>query len=118
VPATDFDILDSIYSLPPEELPGQWVLAADDAGLPSGWKRFTLLDWTLATHPDTKVYRLENKAGVHLGWVMEPIVQTIGIRSIIPDAVVTLPSECANEITENAIEKGLYGRDASGRCDG
>lgn len=115
--ATNFDLLDSIYPLPREELYRQWSLARDPSSLPAEWPHRTLRGWTLATHPEAHTCRLRGADGTPLGWVLEPLLQTTSVGTIRPSSVVTIPSRGA-EISEAELEEALYGRDTDGHANG
>jgi hypothetical protein len=114
---TDFDLLDSIYPLPHEELYRQWVLGRDASVMPDTWPRWTLRGWTLAAHDDAHVCRLATTSGAPIGWVIQPQLHTDAGGARRPRDEIRIAADPEGP-DETAIEHGIYGRDAAGRADG
>lgn len=114
--ATDFERLDALYPLPPDQLPRQWLLARDADLVPDPWERRSLRGWTLGFHPDAHVCDLRSREGGLIGWLVEPLAYLSPHGGVVPESELVLP--VASRASAAAVERALYGRDARGLSNG
>ena len=113
---TDFDALDALYPLAPEELPRQWVLTRDPDQIPEGWERRSRDGWTLGAHPEAHVCALTTVDGATVGWAVEPLAVLGRGGDVAATGRIALPVPSGSPLSH--VERALYGRDEDGRCDG
>ena len=113
---TDFEALDALWPLPPEELPRQWVLTRDESSLPEEWERDVLAGWHLGYHPFASVHPIQADDGTALGWAIEPLAFLQEGRDSLIEGALRLPVAEGDSPTE--IERALYGRDELGQSTG
>lgn len=113
---TDFEALDALYPLPPDDLYRQWVLTRDSEAIPPEWERRSLDGWHVGTHPDTHVCDLRAREGTPIGWAMEAHACLSGQGGVVPTRELVLP--ISPQATPADIESALYGRGENGSSDG
>ena len=108
----DFELLDTLTPLPPQDLPRQWrVATAPDPQLDS-WVHLASGSWHLQAHPAAQVSVALDRNGSEIGW----IIGAIGGERTTTDGSMRLDigPACANA----DIERALYGRGPDERPDG
>ena len=114
--ATNFDVLDKLYPLPPQQLFRQWALSKRERDVPAGWQRRTVGGWHLIAHPDAKVCRLRARDGAEVGWAIEPLAYLDQAGDALVGDELTLPVDA--HAAPGTFECALYGRDDQGRSTG
>lgn len=84
--------------------------------MPEEWQKRSLGKWHLACHPDARLAQLQTDKGEHVGWVMEPMLQTVSGKATPYPDIVRLGGD--GPVDDALVERSLYGRNAAGHSDG
>lgn len=81
---------------------GQFIVSK--GVVPENWNIETLNGWHMATHPDLPVYRILDRNGMHIGWLLGYAILENELRN---SSVLTLDDR-ADKLTVQTLENFIY----------